>query len=370
MFLNNTSGHCFLCGSAAQWEQNPPLDFTVFNCCQCGQFKLSNSLIATCERTENVLLRQRFAALVAEWNLRNMPRLILTDEMDSEKIINNGMAIMLSYNKLLSLYPKDKQELYERALYNLSMILGRRMPYSTIHFDKYNPLAVFFASGLSLDDIAKNIMRAVTDMQEMGLLSYRLLRVKYSTDFAGVMDAYLGVNISDKGWESLATQKKGIGKDSLQAFVAMCPDPTRNIFYDKGIRPAIEAAHYPEYEVRAMRVGFGPFNDMASEEIMKEVRRSQYLVADVSGNHPGVYQEAGYAQAMGIPVIWAIDRNSIIPGQWNNNGKTGIVRHYRYIVYESAEDLQEQLKSRIASTISIRCIRENDHGKMELCAHV
>ena len=70
------------------------------------------------------------------------------------------------------------------------------------------------------------------------------------------------------------------------------------------------------------------------------------MVADFTGQRSGVYYEAGFAQGLGLPVIWLIDQQD-----FNSVKDNFDTRQYFYLVYETSEDLRKRLKNKIAATI-------------------
>ncbi|MCY3903538.1 MAG: hypothetical protein OXF76_10285 [Caldilineaceae bacterium] len=91
--------------------------------------------------------------------------------------------------------------------------------------------------------------------------------------------------------------------DSTQAFVAMWFSPEVRQVYDQGIIPAVEAAGFNPY-----RVDQKDFLDKIDDQIIAEIRRSRFLIADMTHGDEGargsVYFEAGFALGLGIPVIY------------------------------------------------------------------
>ena len=53
---------------------------------------------------------------------------------------------------------------------------------------------------------------------------------------------------------------------------------------------------------RALRIDMKQFNEKICDHIIAEIRRSRFLIADVTGHRAGVYFEAGYAMGLGLPV--------------------------------------------------------------------
>ena len=90
-----------------------------------------------------------------------------------------------------------------------------------------------------------------------------------------------------------------------QAFVAMWFDNRGYMdkIYDEAIKPAIELAGY-----KAMRIKDHQHNNKIDEEIMAQIKRSRFVIADFTSEKDkprgGVYFEAGYALGLGLHVIW------------------------------------------------------------------
>ena len=132
--------------------------------------------------------------------------------------------------------------------------------------------------------------------------------------------------------------------DSSQAFVAMCPfnDEVMQAF-EKGIRPAVETAGY-----KPMRIDRKPDVEKIDDEIIAEIRRSRFLVADFThgkdGARGGVYYEAGFAHGLGIPVICTCRHDLVNELHFDT-------RQYHHTVWKSHEDLRDALKNRILAIV-------------------
>ncbi|MFC1886373.1 hypothetical protein ACFLZM_04890, partial [Thermodesulfobacteriota bacterium] len=53
------------------------------------------------------------------------------------------------------------------------------------------------------------------------------------------------------------------------------------------------------------------FNGKIDDEIIAQIRRSRFIVADFTGHRGGVYYEAGFAKGLGLEVIWTCNKNDI-----------------------------------------------------------
>ena len=106
-----------------------------------------------------------------------------------------------------------------------------------------------------------------------------------------------------------------------------------------GIKPAIEQCGY-----RPVRMDAEEHNEMIDDQIQAEIRESRFLVADLTGQRPGVYFEAGLAIGRQIPVIWIRDKNDAGDTHFDT-------RQYNRIEYETPFRLCEALDLRIRATI-------------------
>ena len=117
--------------------------------------------------------------------------------------------------------------------------------------------------------------------------------------------------------------------NTAQAFVAMWFDPSMNDIYENGIKPAIEAAGY-----MPLRIDQKEHNNKIDDEIIAEIRRSRFVVADFTHGNDGVrgsvYYEAGFAYGLDIPVIHLNREGSVLAFD---------TRQYAHIMWEDTEDL-------------------------------
>ena len=136
-----------------------------------------------------------------------------------------------------------------------------------------------------------------------------------------------------------------INRDLSQAFVAMWFDESLNEAYDKGIKPAIERAGYDAFKINEK-----PDVDKIDDEIIGEIRRSRFLVADFTHGDKGargsVYYEAGFAYGLGLPVVRSCRKDII-----DRNELHFDVRQHYHVVWETPDELREGLENRIRALI-------------------
>ncbi|MCO5156867.1 MAG: hypothetical protein M9945_08950 [Aquamicrobium sp.] len=144
---------------------------------------------------------------------------------------------------------------------------------------------------------------------------------------------------------------RGASTDSLQGFVAMWFGADVAEAYDKGIAPAIADAGY-----KPMRIDQKEHNNKIDDEIIAEIRRSRFVVADFTCGligegeaataipRGGVYYEAGFAQGLGIPVIWMCREDHINYVHFDT-------RQFNHITWTTPEELREKLRNRIGALL-------------------
>lgn len=262
----------------------------------------------------------KLATILAQRKLRTGP--------DSIKIVKGSpqddpSCQQVTLDELLSLYPLSVVEIIDEALINLSLLISHPSQEIVITDDKI--WILYSYNNESRDYILRQL-------SELGFITLSGLETMDDTP-------HPKVTIESGGWARLQElQKKPTGgKD--QAFVAMWFSKEMNEYYENAIKPAIE-----QDGTKCVRIDLQEHNNKICDEIIKEINKSKYVVADFTGNRGGVYYEAGFAHGLGIPVIWTIQKKDLIDVHFDT-------RQYNHIVYENVNELKNKLTNRIQATI-------------------
>ncbi|MGA2679534.1 MAG: hypothetical protein ABSF37_09580 [Sedimentisphaerales bacterium] len=146
------------------------------------------------------------------------------------------------------------------------------------------------------------------------------------------------LSLTAEGWRKIESlTKPNLG--SKQTFVAMYFDESLKEIFTKGISLLEEDTGFKMY-----RVDQEQFNEKICDRIIADIRKSRFLIADVTGLRHAVFFEAGYAMGLGLPVIFTCKEGTKIEGCFDT-------RQYNHIIWENAEDLKSKLKDRILATI-------------------
>ncbi|WP_459718051.1 hypothetical protein [Sideroxyarcus sp. TK5] len=133
-------------------------------------------------------------------------------------------------------------------------------------------------------------------------------------------------------------QEQGAG---VQGFCAMWFNESVLSVWTDAISPAITKAGY-----QPIRIDEVNHNNRIDDEIMAQIRRSRFVVADFTGNRGGVYFEAGFALGLGIPVIWTVQDECLADIHFDN-------RQYNFLQWSLSDmpSFLKSLQSRIEATL-------------------
>ena len=140
------------------------------------------------------------------------------------------------------------------------------------------------------------------------------------------------------GWKKYEALKE-INKNSTAVFVAMCFDKDLKEIFDNAIVPACQECGF-----EAFRVDSAEHNEKICDKIIADIKSSRFVIADFTRQKQGVYFEAGFAQGLGLKVIWTCKKAEVDSLDFDT-------RQYNHILWDDSGDLREQLADRIKSTI-------------------
>jgi nucleoside 2-deoxyribosyltransferase len=139
-----------------------------------------------------------------------------------------------------------------------------------------------------------------------------------------------------KAYERLQ-QIQSSGRSSDAGFVAMSFSATQMEVWEQVISPGILAAGY-----RPIRVDQYEHNRRIDDEIIAQIRRCRFLVADFTEHKRGVYFEAGFALGLGRNVIWMCKQSEIEKSHFDT-------RQFNHILYDDLGRACSGLTNRIVA---------------------
>jgi hypothetical protein len=147
----------------------------------------------------------------------------------------------------------------------------------------------------------------------------------------------------DPGGGRRVTPKGHIAADDLrsrraastQAFVAMSFNEKMKAAYDEGIEPGIRNTGFSPMLIRNKE-----HVNKIDDEIIAEIRRSAFLVADFTQHRQNVYFETGFAIGLGLKVIWTCRKDHVKDLHFD-------IRQYNCIDWTDNPELARRLQHRI-----------------------
>lgn len=142
-----------------------------------------------------------------------------------------------------------------------------------------------------------------------------------------------------KGLQEIERFNKVI-PDSVDVFVAMkFGDKFLDKAYQEGMAPAIHDCGFVP-----LQMAYLEHNNNIMDEMLGCIRRSRFMLADLTYQNQNVYFEAGFAQGLGIPVIYTCHEKSVADIMFDT-------QHTNQIRWQEIDELRVKVRNRILATI-------------------
>jgi hypothetical protein len=112
-----------------------------------------------------------------------------------------------------------------------------------------------------------------------------------------------------------------------------------DIVYEQGLKRGIEDAGFSP-----MLIPNKEHTNKIDDEIIAEIRRSAFIVADFTGHRQNVYFETGFAIGLSLRVIWTCRKDQIKELHFD-------IRQYNCIDWETPAELAKRLRLRIEAML-------------------
>lgn len=298
---------CPLCNGKILSTRNGPKDEYSVNCPRCGEYIITGS-----------------AARIASFNND------LRQKLNASSWIRENQGYKIHSKNIDNLFSKHTPSFHDRAD-KLLLAIEKETLFAGDKVDIVCSYSKFLSIAWCLN---RTEIKEIIDY----LISEKRI-IKLSEELSDIGDI-IQVKIIPAGWAHLEKMKEK-NPDSKQGFVAMWFDETMDDVYYNAIAPAVDSAGY-----KPLRVDFTEHNEMIDDEIISQIRRSKFIIADLTNHNNGVYFEAGFAKGLGLDVVWTCNEESFKK------------RHFDIIQYncikwqkDNLEDLKKRLTNRIVATL-------------------
>ena len=291
--------HCELCGTPAEVIAGDAWPGVKKRCPQCGEFKLTRTGMATIRRVPRPD-KAKLSGWVRDQNiLGNIPE--------------------LSDDRIRYLVASPMPSTGERAERFLSYVIRKQKKLGGT-FTITDPALIAVTYSIEWDEL-----QYLADyLNDEGLIKY--------TGRGGITEITPAGHLH---YEELQARQPA----SAQGFVAMWFDETMRDAYIGGFEVGIRDAGYDPLRVDSVE-HVGKIDD----EIISQIRRSRFVVADFTGQRGGVYFEAGFALGLNLPVFWTCRQNQI--GELHFD-----IRQFNCIDWTEPPELADRLQKRIEAVI-------------------
>jgi hypothetical protein len=110
-------------------------------------------------------------------------------------------------------------------------------------------------------------------------------------------------SLTFEGWANFVELQRGAKTSRRAFFASKWGDSTLDQMVERVFRPAVRATGFELF-----RLDDEPKAGLIDDRLRVEIRRSRFLIADLTHGNNGAYWEAGYAEGLGKPVIYVCEQ--------------------------------------------------------------
>lgn len=281
---------CPICGKKATIDNSEIQNYKVtIQCPYCGNYSIGLKYADEPEFTEEEKIKLKYYyATVPSDDIQRRFENYIYDEKSKVNIIKTIPApknLLEKIDKVL-LYMSDKTYIYNNG----------------VLFDYDISYRLFFC----------------VDFDEFSAIKRYLLNEEYITPECtyrnNLENNTFCYALTAKGLERANKLKDSTISDNC--FIAMWFNDETSEFYNYLVKavqgnPEIEDKNSDEYGAgyKAIRIDNKNHNNYIPNEIIAEIKRCKFMIADLTGYRGGVYFEAGFAEGLGKPVIYTCNED-------------------------------------------------------------
>lgn len=320
------NGKCELCGDNAYVERHTTSGRTFYWCNTCDYYDIGDYSFSVIEKD-----------IFAPFLFYNGKLTMKPDEkyfyyigqqehfMEMQK--KYPYARLASNEVVEAWFPKTIGEKIDKILLGLAKLsdcIGNQLQLSDGHMK-----SLFFVKR----HLPDNKTQSDNPLEQINVLAQYMSDQKYIkyTDWKYVL--------LPEGWKRVDDLQKN-QTDSKHAFIAMpFSDDTKTL--REAIRQGVIAAKYiPRF------IDEKEHNNQIVPEILYEIRKSEFVIAELSGHNNGAYYEAGYAAGLGKEVIHICKKNIFVGGSHFD------VKQKATVLWEKEDEIPDLLNKRINATVN------------------
>ena len=247
----------------------------------------------------------------------------ILDNIDGKEISVQGSRVVVSYDYVTTFSPRDMDEQISMILVNFMNRCER--PGDSIFVDKFasEMTHLFF-----LRDWKEDENETETQFWLNTLMALGYIQLRYS-------DYFLTLD----GWKHAIDYLKE-KTASKTAFIAMHFVDELKFAREEILNAVNSSGFFP------VIIDTKEHNNQIVPEILYEIRKSRFVVADFTNQRGGVYYEAGYAEGLNIPVIALCREDDFENVHFD-------LKQKNTILWKTPEEIFDKLKKRIEATLDL-----------------
>lgn len=318
---------CYFCESKAHTQPlSNTFSYESVNCEVCKRYYISAQLI---HQLQSVNLNGDILKCIHENIQANQEDRINTAwTLASEPIPPFVDLVVRKEFNTFKAFPIDHSDKLSAILNIIAKKVGSAFPFEAVSFNKKD---LFSFRILSHDEL----IRWTGNLEQSGFIK------AYAWD----NPEEHAVSLTPDGWSAIKEKKL----NSKKAFIAMAFDWTAEyeqlrLDYLEAIREGCRDCGYNANIVTPDHTGH------IVDKIIAEIKESDFMVADFTYNNRGAYFEAGYARALGLPVIHTVMEGHI-NGTEPEKKLHFDIQQINYIKWSDPAELRERIRDRIKAVI-------------------
>ncbi len=318
---------CPICHIKSKIENR--VDLYSVHCPKCGFFQISGTAFATFGD-----FNPRQQANISGWIRENQSYLFSSDD-----------------KKMLS--DLNTPQIGEKAK-KLLVHLSYKYPIAGLEFAFPNFMLTNITEFLNSKDIslktgASEFLDYLGYSWSINENELRFIFKKYLLEEKGFISGHPNYIITPKGWAYL-DEIRDINVNADVVFIASKYEENINKYLDKYVVSALEELGYKPKLMRSH-----PHTNIIDNEMISLIKKSRFVIVDLTENSLGAYYEAGYAQGLGLEVIYTCEKS--FRENKNNESLKGVhfdTSHYPINDWEFGDNQGMDFKKKMLDFINVK----------------
>lgn len=326
---NNSRNKCPICNNPkATTASDQRIDAVRVHCPTCGRCLVDDPLIEPGEDgfiiQEDIKSCMYYFLTQHRKEQKKEDRRLVNFIFDRNKTVDPDAVLTMSKEGLMNIFPADMDAHLSMILVNFVNLCERP---GNLIFESTTVLDVSHLFFLKEGQESKKVEEIRWWLETLKTMDY--VKQKFKN----------GYELTLEGWKRADSFAK-TQTTSKTVFVAMnFADELQSVKAE--IKRAIESTGFTPMVIEDKE-----HNNQILPEILHEIRKSRFVVADFTNQRGGVYYEAGYAEGLGIPLIAMCRKDDFGNIHFD-------LKQKNTILWEIPEDIYDKLVKRIKATLDL-----------------